>query len=161
MEIIMDTLTAPLEPSSETPPETEGLNTSIGHSEVRVRGKPVFVPSVLVEGRTVIMSGRWLKKASVQDEYLLEGETIADPAVFVQRLKQTAPTADIFTFFQRLPDTTPKYTYHMEWDNIAVIPITTFSNWWEKHVDPGVRRAVRKAAKTGVVVKLVEFDDAF
>jgi hypothetical protein len=161
MEIIMDTLIEPLEPASDTPPEAEGLTTGIGHSEIRVKGKPVFVPSVQVDGRTVIMSGRWLKKASVQDEDLLEGETMTDPASFVQRLKQAAPTADIFTFFQRLPETTPKYTYHVEWDNIAVIPITTFSNWWEKHVDPGVRRAVRKAAKSGVVVKLVEFDDEF
>jgi Acetyltransferase (GNAT) family len=161
MEIIMDTLIAPLEPSSETPPEPEGLTMTTGRSEIRVKGKPVTVPSVQVDGRTVIMSGKWLKKASVHDEDLLEGETITDPASFVQRLKQTAPTADIFTFFQRLPDTTPKYTYHVEWDNIAVIPITTFSDWWEKRVDPGVRRAVRKAAKAGVIVKSVEFDDTF
>ena len=157
----MDTLIAPPEPSSEAPSESEELTTTIGHSEIRVKGKPVIVPSVQVDGRTVIMSGKWIKKASVQDEDLLEGETVTDPASFVQRLKQTAPTADIFTFFQRLPDTTPKYSYRMEWDNIAVIPMSTFSNWWEKRVDPGVRRAVRKAAKAGVVVKLVEFDDAF
>lgn len=49
----------------------------------------------------------------------------------------------------------------MEWDNLAVIPITTYSEWWEHRVEASVRRAVRKAAKAGVVVKVAKFDDAF
>ena len=42
-----------------------------------------------------------------------------------------------------------------------MIPITTFSDWWEKRVEPSVRRAVRKATKEGVVVRPAELDDAF
>ena len=76
-------------------------------------------------------------------------------------MRETELNADIFTFRQKLPDTSPKYAYHLEWDNFAVIPITTFSDWWDKRVESSVRRAVRKAAKAGVVVKLAEFDDAF
>jgi hypothetical protein len=131
----------------------------IEHIEIRVKGKPVFVPSVQIGGRTVITAGKWLKVASVQDEDLLEGETVADPASFVLQLKKSGLHADIFTFAQKLPVTTPKYKYHLEWDNLAAIPITTFSDWWEKRVESSVRRAVRKAAKSGVVVKLVELDD--
>jgi hypothetical protein len=160
MELVMDTLIRPLEPDSKTQPEFEGSTRSIGRTEIRVRGKSVFLPSVQIDGRTVITNGKWLKTASIQDEELLEGETITDPGLVVLRIKETG-TADLFTFVQRLPDTTPKYRYHLEWDNVAVIPITTFSDWWEKRVDPGVRRAVRKATKAGVVVKLVEFDDTF
>jgi hypothetical protein len=84
-----------------------------------------------------------------------------DPQSFVSKLKESGLNADMFTFAQKLPDTTPKYAYHLEWDNLAIIPITTFSDWWEKRIEPSVRRAVRKAAKLGLVVKLVEFDDAF
>jgi len=143
------------------PPESTEVTACSGRTEIRVQGKSVFVPSVQIGERTVITGGTWLKTASVQDEDLLEGETIANPTSFVLRLTETAPTADIFTFIQKLPDATPKYPYHVEWDNVAVIPITTFSDWWEKRADPGVRRAVRKAAKAEVTVKLVEFDDAF
>ena len=64
--------------------------------------------------------------------------------------------ADIFTFAQKLPDTVPKHGYHLEWDNLAVIPITTYSHWWDKRVESSVRRAVRKATKSGVIVKISE-----
>lgn len=131
------------------------------HTEVRIKGEALSVPSVEISGRTVITTGNWLRVAAVRDEELVEGDTVADPESFISRVRETGLNADIFTFPQRLPDTTPKYAYHLEWDNFAIIPITTFSEWWDKRVESSVRRAVRKAAKAGVVVKLVVFDDAF
>jgi hypothetical protein len=132
----------------------------IGDIEIRVKGKPVSVPSVQIDGRRVITTGTWLKIAAVQDEDLVEGEVVADPQSFIPHLKETGLKADIFTFAQKLPATTPKYKYHIEWENFAVIPITTFSDWG-KRVESSVRRAVRKAAKAGVVVKLTDFDNRF
>lgn len=134
---------------------------SIDHTEIRVKGKTVSVPSANINGRTVLTSGKWLKVAVVQDEELVEGQLVADPDSFVSQLKETALKADIFTFAQKLPDTTPQYAYHFEWDNLAVIPISTFSEWWEKRVESSVRRAVRKSAKLGLVVRAAEFDDEF
>ena len=134
---------------------------SIGHTEIHVKGKPARVPSAQIDGRTVLATGNWLKMAAVQDEELTEGETVANPEAFVSQLKESGLNADIFTFAQKLPETTPKYSYHHEWDNLAIIPITTFSDWWEKRVESSVRRAVKRAAKLGVVAKVVEFDDAF
>ena len=134
---------------------------SIGHTEIRVKGRPVTVPSVHIDGRTVITSGKWLKIAAARDEELIEGETVLDPQSFVSQLKDSGLKADIFTFAQRLPNTVPKYDHYLEWDNLAVIPITSFSEWWEKRVESSVRRAVRKAAKQGLTVKPVDFDDEF
>jgi glycosyltransferase involved in cell wall biosynthesis len=133
----------------------------VGHTEIRIRGKEVSVPSAQIGGRRVITTGKWLSVASVHDEQLVEGDPVADPQSFVLRLKEAGLKADIFTFTQKLPDAAPKHTYHLEWDNFAVIPITTFSDWWENRVEPSVRRAVRKAAKTGVVVRLADLDDEF
>jgi hypothetical protein len=161
VEVIMDQLTSPPETGYATALHPEHPVVAISETEIRVKGKTTFVPSVLIDGRTVITTGKWLKIASVQDEDLLAGETVTDPESFVLELKKSDLKADIFTFAQKLPATTPKHKYHIEWDNFAVIPITTFSDWWEKRVDAGARRAVRKAAKSGVVVKLAEFDDAF
>ena len=92
---------------------------------------------------------------------MIEGETVRDPESFISQLKASGLNADIFTFAQKLPDTAPKYSYHMEWDNLAVIPITTFSEWWDKRVESSVRRAVRKATKSGIVIKVSELDDEF
>jgi hypothetical protein len=134
---------------------------TISHTEIAVRGKVVRVPSAQIDGRTVITTGKWLKIVTVQDEELVEGATVPDPESFVSQLKERGPSADIFTFAQKLPHTLPSHTYHFEWDNLAIIPITTYSNWWEKRVESSVRRAVKKAAKSGIVVKLAEFDDKF
>ncbi len=133
----------------------------MSHTEIRVKGKPVSVPSVQIDGRTVIATGKWLKTAAVQDEDLVEGATVAEPGPFSRQLKGADLKADIFTFSQKLPDSNPRYSYHMEWDNLAVIPISSFAEWWEKRVDASVRRAVRKATKEGIVVKVAPLDDEF
>ena len=36
---------------------------------------------------------------------------------------------DLFTFVQKLSDTVPRYGYSMEWDNLAALRISTFSDW--------------------------------
>lgn len=133
----------------------------IGKTQIHVKGKPVSVASVQLDSRTVIRADKWLRIATLHDEDLIEGETVSEPASFVERLKSTGLNADVFTFAQKVPDTTPRYTYHLEWDNLAVIPITSFADWWENRVEPSVRRAVRKATKAGVVTKVAEFDDEF
>jgi hypothetical protein len=129
--------------------------------EIPVRGKPSRVPSARIDGQTIIATGRWLKIAAVRGEEFVEGQTVRDPEAFVSRLKETGLKADLFTFVQKLPDIVPKYRYHLEWDNAAVIPITTFSDWLNKRVEYDVRKAVKKAARVGVVVKLAAFDDTF
>jgi hypothetical protein len=130
------------------------------HPVVQMRGEAVSTRSVELDGRTVGVTGRWVRIAAVRDEDLVEGEAVAEPESFVSRLKATGLKADIFTFAQKLPDTVPRYPYRREWDNPAVIRITTFADWWERRVEPSVRRAVRKGAKVGVVAKVIEFDDA-
>lgn len=93
------------------------------------------------------------------DEELVEGEYVGDPDAFVMALKQTRLEADIFTFAQRPPSVTPKYPYPFEWDNWAVIPITSYDDWWEKRLPQEARKNVRRAFKRGIVVKVVTFDD--
>lgn len=126
-----------------------------------VRERTTSVPLLRIDGRTIITTGKWIKIAAVEDEELIEGETVADPELFVSRLRQSGLEADIFTFAQKVPDTTPKHKYHFEWDNAAVIPITNFKDWWEKRAQYDVRSAVKKARRLGVVVRLAEFTDAF
>ena len=134
---------------------------NVGQLGIRVKGKDVLVPSVQIQGQAVITSGKWLKIASIHDEELLEGECVTDPETFVRELKHSGLKADLFTFAQKVPESTPKYGYHIEFDNWAVIPVGNFQAWWEKQVEPSVRRAVRKSAKEGVEVRVAPFDDEF
>jgi hypothetical protein len=124
-----------------------------------VKGKAVSVPSAQIDGRTVIATGRRLKIAAVRDEDLMECETVRDPARFVSQLKDTGLNADLFTFAQRMPDAAPKHSYHIEWENAAALPITTFSDWWKERTEYSIRKGVNRAKKAGVVVKVAEFND--
>src|SRR5438046_2589906 len=61
---------------------------------------------------------------------------------------------------QRLPETSPKYRYPLEWDNLAVLPVSTFEQWWTQQIDNKTRNMARKAEKKGVSLREVPFDDA-
>jgi len=134
---------------------------SSGQTEIRIKGKSILVPSLQIHGRAVITGGKWLKTAVVHDEELLEDETLTDADSFVSQLRLGGLNADIFTFSQRLPHSVPKFSYHMEWDNFAVIPITTYSEWFKNRIESSVQRAIRKAAKNGIEVRQAELDDEF
>ena len=97
----------------------------------------------------------------IKDEDVVEGEIVENPREFLDELKRSGLHADIFSFSQKIPDTTPRYHYHFEWDNWAVIPLTTFNDWWEKRLPQESRRNVRRAAKRGVVLKGAQFNDDF
>ncbi len=133
----------------------------IANTEIRVKGKALLVPSVQIDGRTVITTGKWLKVAAVRHEDLVEGDTVADPDSFVSQLKKSGLKADLFTFAQRLPDSIPRYSYHREWENAAAIPITNFSHWWKECTEYSIRKAVNRAKKLGVVARVAEFNDEF
>jgi hypothetical protein len=128
-------------------------------AEIRIAGKTFYAPAAKICGRTVFVAGKWLRKAAIKDEDLVEGEIVENPGIFLEQLKRSSLAADIFSFSQKIPDSTPKYHYHYEWDNWAAIPLTSFSDWWEKRLPQESRRNVRRAAKRGVVVKSVQFDD--
>jgi hypothetical protein len=157
----MGALMEPLKSAAPTAVESERSIASIGQAEVRAKGKPILVPSVEVDGRTVIAVGKWLKVAEIRHEDLVEGDTVANPESFVSQLLKSGLRADLFTFAQRLPDTVPKYTYRTEWENVAAIPITKYSDWWQIRAEYSIRKAVNRAKKVGVVARVTEFNDEF
>jgi hypothetical protein len=130
-----------------------------GFTEIRVRGKTVRAPSARINGKNVVVTGRVLKIAAVEDEDLEDNKTFERPESFLAGLKQCGLSADLFTFSQKLPDTEPKHSFHLEWDNYATVPITTYKEWLEKRVEYDVRKAIKKSVRAGVVVKVSEFND--
>jgi hypothetical protein len=127
-------------------------------AEIRISGKTLYVPSAEVCGRLVVVTGKWIRTAQINDEQVVQGVTVENPETFIGRLKESELRADVFTFTQRPPQTTPRYGYSLEWDNWAAVRTTCFKEWWE-NLPQESRKNVRRAAKRGVVVKTVPFDD--
>src|ERR1700742_2995262 len=94
--------------------------------EIRVKGKNTRVPVVSVENRPVIVQGGWKRMARVHDEEWTAGQMMANPETFIAELKAKNVKADYFMFSQKPPETTPKYPYHVEWDNVAIIPLGSY-----------------------------------
>lgn len=128
--------------------------------EVRVKGRWVAIPAMHVGGHTLTARGRYLKVAQVRSEEMLE-EDLEDPELYRTALKNDTDRilkADIFTFTQRLPVTLPKYTYPMEWESVAAIPLVSFKQWWDD-LPQETRKNVRRSQKRQVVITIKEFDD--
>lgn len=130
-------------------------------AEIRVAGVTLRVPFAEIAGRTVVVSGRWLRMAAIKDEDFQEGELVNSPREFVDTIKEKRVGADIFTFSQKLTDSTPRFPYFYELDSVAALQVRSFQDWWENRVSSDLRKDVRRAAKRGVVSRVVAFDDDF
>jgi len=111
---------------------------------------------MMINGHRLIIEGNALRIANLEQEWY---EDIQDPKTFVNELAKTEAKPDILSFWQRLPDMQPKYSYSMETEAVAALPIKSYSYWWDKQIDCKTRNMVRKSQKKGVTVRMVSFDD--
>lgn len=111
---------------------------------------------MVVCDRELKISGRFVRIARLDGEKF---RFVDDPKPILEFLKQSHARADIFTFIQRLTDTKPKFTYSMEWDNLAAIPVSSFENWWTKQLGFKARNKAKQAEKKGVVIREVPFSE--
>jgi len=132
-----------------------------GISEIRIQGRNTAVPAAQICDRTIIVTGTWLKTASVQDEAFVQGEIVPNPELAITQLKQWERKPDIFTFSQKITDLSPKFVYHTEWDDFAVIPITTYEDWFRNRIKKDVKENLRRAKREGVEIRTSVYDDAF
>jgi hypothetical protein len=108
-------------------------------------------------GKTVKVEGRIIRIARLDGEKFTFPD---DPECMLEALRTCQTRVDLFTFLQRVPETTPKHAYPMEWDNFAVLPVSTFEHWFAHQIRSYPRNRARQAEKKGVVLREVPFDDA-
>jgi len=111
-----------------------------------------------IDGWNIVVRGRWLKTAFVDDEDWHDRPIMADPAGFAQGIRASGLRADVFTFAQKIPDCKPRYPFPFEWDNVAAIPLISYQDWWRR-LTSDRRKDVKRAEKQGIVVKRVGLDD--
>ena len=90
----------------------------------------------------------------------LDGEKVKfldNPEMVLDKIRKCGRRIDLFTFMQRVSDTNPKYSYPMEWDNLAVLPISTFEKWWDEQIGFKARNKAKQATKKGVTLREVPF----
>jgi hypothetical protein len=126
-----------------------------------IKGKVVKTPAIQVGNCQVIVRGRVLKIAEIFDEYWIEKKNLPEPSNVLNVLQKMDQPPDIFTFAQRIPDTEPKYDYSYELTNYAVMELESYDHWLKKQISSAARRNINSSVKKGVVVKAVQYDDAY
>jgi len=115
-------------------------------------------PFLQMTERDMIVTGGLVKTARLRDEEWQE--TPVEPEAILDQLRAAGSRPDLFTFAQSLTDQEPRFSYPLEWDNLAVIPITTYEDWWENRLPQETRKNVRRAAKRQLVVRSVQIDES-
>lgn len=111
---------------------------------------------VSVGCRKIRIDGRIIRIGRLDgDKYIFPD----NPEEILNAVRNCGARVDLFTFMQILPATAPKFSYPMEWDNFAALPISTFECWWMEQIGFKARNKAKQAAKKGVVVREVPFTD--
>jgi hypothetical protein len=127
--------------------------------ETLINGAPARIDCVDVGGQLLSLSRRPLKVVSLEDEWY---EDLGDPVAAVESLKRDRELKpDLLTFWQRLPDTEPRYPFQYEWEEVAALPVSTYEHWWKKQINAKSRNMIRKSERMGLVVRETTYDDSF
>src|SRR5215470_5431125 len=117
-----------------------GLETKLFTKDTLIDGRPAQIECFALHGQTLTGSGSLLKVVSLEDEWY---DDVSDPVAIVDALRRRdAPQADLFTFWQRVPDLEQKYPFYSEQEDLAVLPIDSFDHWWKAQIRPRVRTLI-------------------
>ncbi len=138
-------------------PETPLLR--LFEQETLIKGQPARVECVELFSQTYAITRGALTLLSLEDEWY---EDVKDPQAVIRTLQASKGfKPDLFTFWQRLPDTQPRFSYYHEWEEIAALPIQSYDHWWNHQIKSRTRNQIRKAEKEGLVVRECAYDDDF
>jgi hypothetical protein len=104
-----------------------------------------------------VVSGRFLRIASIHDADFLEDGLDLDPAAVLRQFAVSGLKADLFTFSGSLCDPQAKHPYKYDWDNAAAACSTNYDAWWNS-LPQESRKNVRRSVKRGVSVRTATLD---
>lgn len=107
-------------------------------------------------GKDIKVEGRLIRVARLDGEKYTFPD---DPEAFVRGVRQSGTRVDILTFLQKLPANSELYRYSVDMDNLAVLSVSTFENWWNNQIRSYPRNRARQAQKKGVVLRKVPFGE--
>jgi hypothetical protein len=111
-----------------------------------------------IGGRDISVGGRMVRVARIDgDKFCFLNEH--EPVFIMDGLQNCGTRADLFTFVQRVSETSPRHQYPWEWDNFAALPISTFDYWWTKQLGFKARNKAKQAEKKGATLREIPFDE--
>lgn len=129
---------------------------NISREEINIKGKLTSFHAIEIDDIKIVIKGKYIKFAEVREEW---DQDVAAPELILEVLKKLSYRIDLFTFIQRLPESRPKYNFYREWDSVAAIPIKSYEHWLKYQIPDQTRNKIKKAQKTGIEIRRVNFSD--
>jgi hypothetical protein len=127
--------------------------------ESLINGQPAKIRCIDIDKQTYVINRGPVTVVGLEDDWY---EDVHDPYAVIKALSKCQGfKPDVFTFLQRVPDLEPKYDFHLEFESVAALPITSYDHWWNKQVKGTTRNMIRKSQKAGVETREVAYDDEF
>jgi hypothetical protein len=121
-------------------------------------GRPIVLKAVQIGGTTITIHGSILKTARLHDDWFTEVKTPTDIAAELRHER----LADLFTFWHLFPEpSSAQHDFRMEPVALSALPIASHDHWTAHQITKEVRKNIKKAARRGVEVRRVEFNDDF
>ena len=130
---------------------------------ISVKGELVDVPCRHVRGVSLVTTGQIVRTSRIFDDYWIERARIPSLPDLIADLRRECIASDLLVFTQRVPEHEPHYAdlYHYDYDNCAVLELSSYEAWFNQQIPSATRRAVKASAKRGVVVRQAEYDDQY
>jgi hypothetical protein len=123
------------------------------------KGKEIPIYKTNYNNIEIIIRGKFLKYAYPINNGMVE---IFDPKNVIEYFDNMKNIrVDYFQFMQKIPNSKAVFKYYFVYDNLAAIPIESYSQWWSKQINGKTRNMVRKSKKSGIEIKSVNFDKFF
>jgi hypothetical protein len=103
------------------------------------------------------VSGSVLRTARLKSEHYLR---LDNPRQLIHEVTQSGRRVDIITFLQNIDNPVPEFAFYHEAEKIAVLPITTYDDWFKHQLYNKPRNTLRKAIKSGIEVRLEDFSES-
>jgi len=120
---------------------------------VRVKGLSRLFDAVRVKQQTFVILGSIIRTAALRKDKEEWLEDVTNPDEVVQLFKTSPVRIDLLRFWQRIPESKPKFNYYYEWRDIAAIPVSTYKRWFTKQISPKARNKIRKSEKYGLRIQ--------
>lgn len=139
---------------------TESATTGSEYfKETLVDGAVKRIRCLDIDGQVYRISGWPVTVVQLEDDWY---EDVEDPERTIHTLTNTSTArADLFSFWQRPLTHWPKHPYYRNTESIAILPISTYEEWFKNQINSKTRNMIRKSQKRGVTTTMSSFDDGF
>src|SRR4029077_21237242 len=96
----------------------EIANPILYKETVPIKGVPTPHDAIRANGQIFIISGKSAKTAALRGDREQWVEDVLNHNKVIDELKAAPVKVDLFRFWQRIPDVTPRYPYYKEWREI-------------------------------------------